>query len=1106
MIVSDAAVRQRISVMVLALIIFVFGVYSYQMLPRESEPDITIPYVFVSTDYKGVTPSDMETSVTVPIEKKLKGLEGVKKINSISSEGQSSISIEFVTGTDIDDALEKVRNKVDEANNDLPTDLENAPSVFEVNFSEMPIVVFSLSGPCGNPCLKKIADNIEDEIEAIPGVLDVTIAGALEREIRIEIIPEKLAFYGIPITAFQQIVSSENQNVSGGAIRLGDGRFQLRVPGEFKTPEEIYGLVIGTHNGQPVYLKDLANVVDGFKDEASRSRLNGQESINLSVKKRAGENIIKITDTIDVILARLSAGWPKGTEIVKVMDKAKDIRMMVADLENNILSGLVLVILVIFFALGIRNAFLVSLSIPFSMFLSFIVLSVMEITLNMVVLFSLTLALGMLVDNAIVIVENIYRYLDQGVERIQAAMKATSEVAWPVIGSTATTLAAFSPMIFWPGIMGEFMSYLPITLIVTLSSSLFVAMVINPALASFFMKTKEQREKRLSADEAAKAGEKPINISGPVLTAYSRILKSALNHRVTVIFTSFALLVLFFQSWMLVVGLEKPVEFFPHIDPKSMYVNFDMPEGSDLDYNDRLLKQTEMHINGVDSIHEIQSFDDVFEKSYQLKTHKKADGQEYQGPSDLENIEYVYARAITIPQPGAAFEATTPNHVGVQFIDLKDRNVSTDKTLEEIRNRVQFIPGAKITVAKADEGPPTGAPINIEISGDDFRVLGRLANDIRKIVEQVPHVEDIRDDYVEGTPSVRVAIDRQKAALFGLTTDSIGFALKTGYNGLDVSTYHEGDEDFDITVQLSDPQRRVTDVLRELMIPAPNGRLVPLTTLARIDYTGSIGNISRINHERVVTVRANVDETKVPGAVARVQAEELLKDFPLPQGYKARFTGEFEFQKESEEFLSRTFVIAVFLIFLILVTMFNSVTQPFIIMTAVLLSLGGAFFGLLFIRSPFGIIMTGVGVISLAGVVVNNGIVLVDYINKLRERGLTVHDAIVAGGATRLRPVLLTAITTILGLLPMVTGVSFDFHMWEISWVSESTQWWRSMAIVVIFGLMIATFLTLVVVPTMYSLLESFQHSMESIIGSLRRLYWRPYEWLTGETVKTKKE
>jgi multidrug efflux pump subunit AcrB len=1106
MIISDSAVRQRISVMVLAVIILIFGVYCYQNLPRESDPDITIPFVFVSTDYKGVSPSDIETSITVPIEKKLKGLEGVKKVSSISSEGQSSISIEFMTGTDIDDALEKVRNKVDEANNDLPMDLENDPSVFEVNFSEMPIVIFSLTGSCGNPCLKKLADEIEDEIEAIPGVLDVTIAGALEREIRIEIMPEKLAFYGISITAFQRIVSSENKNISGGTIRLGDGRFQLRVPGEFESPEEIYGLVVGTHNGEPVYLKDLARVVDGFKDEASRSRLNGQESINLAVKKRAGENIIEITDRIDIILDRLAPGWPKGTEIIKVMDKAKDIRMMVADLENNILSGLMLVIIVIFFALGIRNAFLVSLSIPFSMFLSFIILSIMGITLNMVVLFSLTLALGMLVDNAIVIIENIYRYLDQGVGRRQAAMKATSEVAWPVIGSTVTTLAAFSPMIFWPGIMGEFMSYLPITLIVTLSSSLFVAMVINPALASVFMKTKKNINRHLSAEEAAKAGERPIEIKGPVLTFYSKVLKKALNHRIVVVLISFALLVLFFQSWLLVVGIEKPVEFFPHIDPKSMYVNFDMPEGSDLEYNDRLLRQAEMYINGLTSIDNDKTFDSMYADSYEPKTHNKANGDEYYGPSDLENVEYVYARTIAIPQAGSAFEQTTPNHVGIQFIDLKDRNISSDKTLEIIRNRVKLIPGAKITVAKADEGPPTGAPINIEISGDDFRVLGRLAGDIRKIIEQVPHVEDIRDDYVEGTPSVRVNIDRQKAALFGLTTDSIGFALKTGYNGLDVSTYHEGDEDFDITVQLSDSKRRVTDVLRELMIPAPNGRMVPLTTLATIDYTGSIGNITRINHERVVTVKANVDETKVPGAVARLQAEELLKDYPIPQGYKAKFTGEFEFQKESEEFLSRTFVIAVFLIFLILVTMFNSVTQPFIIMTAVILSLGGAFFGLLFIRSPFGIIMTGVGVISLAGVVVNNGIVLVDYINKLRERGFSINDAIIAGGATRLRPVILTAITTILGLIPMVTGVSFDFHIWEISWVSESTQWWRSMAIVVIFGLMISTFLTLLVVPTLYSLLEAFQSNIVHIIEFMRRMYWKPYEWLTGETVNTKKD
>lgn len=408
MIVSDAAIRQRISVIVLAVIILVIGSYCYSVLPRESEPDITIPNVFVSTEYKGVASPDIETSVTIPIEKKLKGLEGVKKIQSVSSEGLSSINIEFVTGTDIDDALQKVKDRVDEAKKDLPTDLEEDPRVFEVNFSELPIVVFSLSGTCGIACLKDIADDLKDEIEAIQGVLEVEMTGGREREIRVEVFPEKLAYYNIPITVLQQVVSSENQNTSGGALRLGDGRFQLRVPGEFKTPDEIYGLVVGTHQGQPIYLKDVARVVDDFKDETSRSRLNGREAVNIMVKKRASENIIAITNAIDELLDRLQPTWPQETEITKLMDKAKDIHQMVADLENNILSGLLLVVGVILFAMGMRNAILVSLAIPFSMLLSFMVLYALGITLNMVVLFSLTLALGMLVDNAIVIVENIF--------------------------------------------------------------------------------------------------------------------------------------------------------------------------------------------------------------------------------------------------------------------------------------------------------------------------------------------------------------------------------------------------------------------------------------------------------------------------------------------------------------------------------------------------------------------------------------------------------------------------------------------------------------------------------------------------------------------------
>jgi multidrug efflux pump len=1096
MIISDTAIKNRISVVVFSVIISVMGTYCYNALPRENEPDITIPNVFVSTEYKGVSSSDIETSITIEIEKKLKGLENVKKIKSVSSEGMSQINIEFIAGTDIDEVLRKVKDKVDEAKGELPNDLENDPSVFEVNFSEMPIVVFSLSGTCGIAFLKNIADDLKDDIEAIPGVLEAEVTGGVEREIRLEVNADKLAYYRIPITSLQAAVGSENQNTSGGSVTLGDGRYQLRVPGEFKSPDDIYGLVVSSYEGRPVYLKDVARVVDGFKKETSRSRLNGREAVNISVKKRAGENIIAITDKIDEVIQRSSPTWPKGTMITKLMDKAKEIRMMVADLENNIISGLILVVGVLLFALGIRNAILVALAIPFSMLISFMVLYLLGITLNMVVLFSLTLALGMLVDNAIVIIENIYRYMQQGVPRIEAAMKATSEVAYPVIGSTMTTLAAFFPMIFWPGIMGEFMKYLPITLIVTLMSSLFVALVINPALTAIFIRVKgDKKASLMSAEELAAAGEKPIEIKSPILKVYAAFLFASLRHRVVVILLSFTFMILLFQIWMLAVGLEKPIEFFPKIDPKNAYINIDPPKGADLDYIDRIVKTVEMAVNGPNNIK--SESDNVFpveryDSSYLPKPHRTATGRKLSGPGDLENIEYIYVNIVET-SGGLTFGETLPNHIGIQFVDLEDRIKPSTLSLEEMRKRVKGIPGARITVDEQKEGPPTGAPINIEISGDNFSMLGTIARQIREIIAKFPFAEDVQDDYSEGIPSILVKIDRQKAALFGLSTNVIGFALKTAYNGLQVSTYREGDEDYDITVKLPESDLLVTDGLHKLIIPTPSGQLVPLTTLASIGYSGTIGNIVRINHQRVVTVKANVDETKITGSVARAQAELLLKEFPIPPGYRIQFTGEQEEQQESQDFLGKAFSVAIFLIFLILVVQFNSISQPFIIMTSVILSLGGVFLGLTLIKSSFGIIMTGVGVISLAGVVVNNAIVLIDYTNKLIEGGMSVSDAIVAAGATRLRPVFLTAVTTILGLIPMVTGISYDFHKMAVSLVSESTQWWRSMATVVIFGLVIATFLTLVVVPVLYSLLDSATIRLKAFAETVRKLYWKPF-------------
>ncbi len=1099
MIVSDTAIKNRTSVVILGILIFIIGIYCYKALPREDEPDITIPYVFVSTTYKGVSSSDIETGITIPIEKKLKGLSGVKNIKSVSTEGKSDINIEFIPGTDIDEVLQKVKDKVDEAKRDLPNDLEDDPAVFEVNLSELPIVVYSLSGTCGLNALKKIADDLEDEIESVPGVLEVDVTGGREREIIIEADPEKLAYYNIPITTFASVVPSENANTSGGSITLGDGRYQLRVPGEFTNPDELYGVVVSTFNGKPVYLKDLATVIDGFKEETSRSRLNGHEAVNISVKKRSGENVIEISDTIDKMIENQQSSWPTGTKVTKLMDSAKGIRMMLADLENNILSGLVLVVIVLLFALGFRNALLVGLAIPFSMFLSFSTLYVLGITLNMVVLFALTLALGMLVDNAIVIVENIYRYMEQGVPRVEAAMKGCSEVAYPVIGSTITTLAAFFPMIFWPGIMGEFMSYMPITLIITLASSLFVAMVINPALTSIFMKVKRSKgnsDKPLTSEEIAAAGEHPIEIKGYVLKVYTGILGYALNHRIKIVLISFSVLVILFQIWLLVVGIEKPVEFFPNIEPGSIYVNIDPPEGADIDYTDAIVRKAELAVNNFRNEqpgNDRSSYEEKYQDSYTSRKHFKANEKTFFGPSDINNVEHIYATSVK-KAGSSLFSQYSDNRLGIQFVDFEDRKTSSTIDMETVRKRIKNIPGARITVKAGEEGPPTGDPINIEISGDDFHMLGKIAKKVRSELDKMPYIEDLRDDYMAAIPSVRIKIDRQKAALYGLSTSTIGFALKTGYNGMNISTFRHEGEDYDITVKLAEDNRRVTDILHTLMIPTPTGLLVPLTTLASIEFSGSLGDINRINHNRVVTVKASVDETKIPGSVLRLQAEELLKNFPLPRGYKISFTGENEFEDEAKTFLTKAFMIAIFLIFLILVTLFNSVSQPLIIMTSVVLSLGGVFLGLAVLQFPFGIIMCGVGVISLAGVVVNNAIVLIDYTNKLRNRGFALRDAIISAGATRLRPVILTAVTTVLGLIPMVTGVSFNFHTMSISLVSESSQYWRSMSIVVIFGLVIATFLTLIVVPTLYSLLSTLPEQTGELWGKIKRIYWKPFE------------
>ncbi len=1014
MILSDTAIRNRTTVGVLIAIIIVLGTYSYAVLPRESAPDVPIPVIVISTPYEGVAPEDIESSITLKIEKELAGLKGVKEIRSASVEGSSIITIEFLPDVSTDDAMQHVRDKVDRAKADLPNDAEE-PVLTEINISDFPILMVNLSGPISPVHLKAIADDLEDYIDAIPGVLNCDVIGGLEREIRLEIDQDKVAAYGLTIPEIVELIPSENVNISAGGLETPGTKLNIRVPAQFTEPEEVDTLLIATRDGRPIYLTDVAEVRDTFKDRTSISRLNGEDTITLSVQKRAGENIIAIVDHVMAVLEHARTQVPAGVRFDVTLDQSEDIRGIVKDLENNMLTGLILVVGVLLLFLGWRPAMIVGLAIPMSMLLSFTVIQLLGYTLNMVVLFSLIMALGMLVDNAIVIVENVYRHYTLCGDRVQAAMRGTSEVAWPVITSTATTLAAFGPLMFWPDIMGEFMKYLPITLIITLTSSLFVALVISPTLASLFVRAQVK-----DADHVH-----------PVIRGYRRILQTALQHR----FTTLSLAVL------LLIGMGvyyyrhgTGVELFPDVDPRRAAINIRCPQGTNIYESDRLARIVESRLSRYE-----QYFDHVI-------TNVGSGGDMFMGGGG-----------------SAGGHVTTITLIFPKY-ELRER--PSAEILAELRADLADLPGAELKVEKQEEGPPTGAAVTVRFVGQDFKVLQTLSEKAKQAISGVSGLVNLRSDFEAARPELAFQVDRRRAMMLGVNTAIIGNFLKTAVFGREVGKYRQFNDEYDITVRLPLDQRTSVDDLFRLRVPNNAGQAVPLSSLGEFQYTGGYGTIRRVDQKRVITLTGDAEGRLGTDVLAEVQGR--LAELELPPGYEIRYAGEKEEQDKASAFLSKAFVIALLLITLILVAQFNSLSVPFMIMTTVILSLIGVFAGLLICRMPFGIIMTGVGVISLAGVVVNNAIVLLDYTRQLQARGLDLMEAAMQAGATRLRPVLLTAVTTVLGLIPMAVGVSYDFHVMAWATRSESTEWWGSMATAVIFGLSFATLLTLVVLPTLY--------------------------------------
>lgn len=1067
---SSWAISNRMTVSVITFIIVLSGLLSYTGMARENFPEIIIPQIYVATPYPGNSALDVEKLITKRLEKEINAITGVDKITSNSIQGYSSIVVEFSFDFTPAEALQKVKDKVDVAmaDPDFPKDLPSEPSVSEMNFSErIPIMNINLSGEFSMDQLKEYAEYLEDEIEEFSEISSVDIRGVQEKELEIAVDLYKMEASKISFTDIENAVAFENMSISGGDILENGIRRTVRVLGEFKDPLAVRDIIVKQEKGNIVYLRDIADV--DFKEEEKESfaREYLQPVVMLDVKKRGGQNLLEASTKIDALLKDAAENvFPQNLVISKTNDQSNDTRTMVSDLENSIILGVILVVAVLYFFLGFRNALFVGIAIPLSMFLSFSILSFMGVTLNTMVLFSLVIALGMLVDNGIVVVENVYRLMDEGYPRIKAAKLGVGEVAMPIIASTATTLAAFLPLILWEGIMGEFMKWLPITLIIVLSSSLFVALIINPMLISVYMKVLPKKESK-------------ITFISKLENLYERFLSYALKGKKpgSIIAGTFGLLIL---AGTLMATFPPKILFFPNTDAKQVFVFIEYPIGTDIEETNRISIEIEKEIENHLKKYEVNGENFLITSVI---------GQVGEGTSD--------------PSRGQE-GGKSPNkaRITVDFVKYQDRQgVDTETVLKDIRNLLQGYPGVSIVVDKPADGPPTGAPINIEVKGDDYDLILDTANRLKSFINNsnIGGIEELKLDIEQGKPELLVSVDRQKARRLGVSTGQIGANLRTALYGKEISTFKNADDDYPINLRLKEEIRYNKSALLDQKITFRNqsdGQIkqVPISAVATTENQSSFSAVKRIDLERVVTIYSNVLNDYNPTEV-NDKIRDIAEKFEIPKNIAISFTGEQEKQAEEMAFLSRALLIAVLLIFLILVAQFNSATTPIIISISVFLSLIGVLFGLLIFRMDFVILMTMIGIISLAGIVVNNAIVLIDYTNltitrKRRELQLEDTDkltpallveSVVEAGKTRLRPVLLTAITTILGLLPLALGININFRT-LITQLNpnfyiggENVAFWGPMGWAIIFGLSFATFLTLVVVPILFYLINKLK-------------------------------
>jgi multidrug efflux pump subunit AcrB len=1010
-----------------SFLIVLSGIISYIRLPRESAPEIKQPYIFITTTYLGVSARDMENLVTRVIEDEINGIDGLIEITSSSQQGLSFIFTKFASDITVETALRRIQQRVDRARPELPEDAEE-PSVQELSSSSFPILIISMSHLDGTGVIDKTAEDLEDDLRKLPGILDVTMAGNLDKKVLIELDPVLLSQYKLSIDDVTDAVKGANASIPGGILKNQVRTYSINVNSEIRSPEQFENIMVSS-GSVSVPLNKLGTVSFTFSEPETYSRFNGKPAITLSLTKRSGENIIKIVDLVKSRIDSIKTNFPQGTQIHYTYDGSDDIRKIIADLENNMFSGFILVMLVTIIFLGFVNSLFVSLAIPFSMLLSFTVLQFMNITLNMVVLFSLILALGMLVDNGIVIVENIFRHGSMGKSSKNAAIDGSSEVAWPIITSTITTCLAFFPIIFMPDVMGDFMAYIPITVIVVLLASLFVALTINPVFCSRFLKVADNKNSARMTDGG--------RVYNWMVKNYVHWLHLSLKHTKKVLTVAFIIVSLGFVLYGL---FGKETVFFPSQDPSELIITTKMPQGTPLEKTDCVVRNIEQIVHTV--------------------------------PASLKNIQATSGRSGNDDVFSGIGEEYNEGFIRLSLKPFQERKIKGITTEDELKKRLRGFSSASVEIHEQENGPPSGHDLSYSVVGDDYTILGMFADSILELLRHYPELKLIDSDFEAAKPELSIIIDRKKAAFYNLGVQQIASTIRSSINGSIIGSYRSGEDEYDIIVRFVPEYRNSISNVNALYVIDKDGTRIPLTSVSSISTGASVGTIKRRDFQRSVSVWADFFPDIQNKRAIQKKVDTLVYGMNVPFGYQIKSGQGSEMRQEATSFLVQAFLIALFLIAIVLVAQFNSIGQTFIIMISVFLSLGGVFWGYFLSGQVFVVIMSGIGCISLAGVAVNNCIVLVDYTNKLIASGKPVYDAVVNAGETRLRPVILTAATTVLGLVPMALGISIDIHpsSFGIQIGSEMTEFWTAFAWSMIYGLTFATVMTLIMVPCMLSL------------------------------------